>query len=72
MTPLDARLLAAHTAQDTRALVDLYQEAAAIAPTEEARGFYLTHAHVFALEMGHPDVSPLRAALIELGRETPV
>ena len=72
MNDLDARLLAAHAARDLPALVAFYREAADAAGTEMARGFYLTHAHVFALEMGHPDTRALRAALIAMGRETPL
>ncbi|MEO0379396.1 MAG: hypothetical protein AAF252_03950 [Pseudomonadota bacterium] len=70
MIDLDAQLLAAHAAKDTRALVHLYQKAAACAATEEARAFYLTHAHVFALEINHPDTAALRAQLVALGRES--
>ena len=71
MSDLDAQLLAAHEAQDVPALVALYQEAAATADNEDARGFYLTHAHVFALEINHPDATRLREALIGMGRESP-
>lgn len=70
MTELEARLLAAHAAGNTAALVALYQEAAEAADTETARGFLLTHAHVFALELGHPDTGALRRRLVEMGRET--
>jgi len=70
MTDLDARLLAAHDSGDIRALVALYREAAEAANTETARAFYLTHAHVFALEINHPDTAALRAGLIAMGRET--
>ncbi|MEM6371333.1 MAG: hypothetical protein AAF727_00915 [Pseudomonadota bacterium] len=72
MTDLDARLLAAHEAGETWALVTLYREAADTAPDDVSRAFYLTHAHVFALETGHPDAPTLRAALIAMGRETPL
>lgn len=72
MTDLDARLLAAHAKNDRSALVALYQTAADGAKTEDARAFYLTHAHVFALEINHPDIAGLRAALIAMGRETPL
>ncbi|WP_299731182.1 hypothetical protein [uncultured Tateyamaria sp.] len=72
MSDLDTRLLAAHASGDLHALVTLYQTAADGAETEDARGFYLTHAHVFALEIGHPDTACLRAALIAMGRETPL
>ena len=71
MTDLDAALLAAHEAGDGRALVTLYQQAAAQAADIDAACFYLTHAFVFALEAGHPDVSLIRARLIAEGREPP-
>ena len=69
MSDLDTRLLAAHAASDVPALVDLYRAAATSAETDTARGFYLTHAHVFALEINHPDTATLRAMLVEMGRE---
>lgn len=70
MNDLDARLLAAHAAHDQSALVRLYAEAADQAANETAAGFYLTHAYVFALEMGHPDAAILRARLFAMGRES--
>lgn len=72
MSDLDARLLAAHDRGDGAALVALYREAAEAAPDDDARGFFLTHAHVFALEVEHPDTAHLRAQLIEMGREIPL
>ncbi|MEL6808750.1 MAG: hypothetical protein AAFO97_13315 [Pseudomonadota bacterium] len=72
MSDLDTRLLAAHEARDAHELVLLYQEAAAAADSDDARGFYLTHAHVFALEINHPDTGRLRDALIGMGREVPL
>lgn len=72
MDTLDAQLLAAHAARDTAALVDLYRRAAQEAGDMQAQAFYLTHAHVFALELGHPQTDALRAELIALGRETPL
>ena len=68
MSNLDARLLEAHARDDRAALVALYSEAADAANTDEARGFYLTHAFVFALESGAPEVPALRARLQEMGR----
>ena len=65
MSDLDARLLEAHARDDRAALVALYSEAA---NTDEARGFYLTHAFVFALESGAPEAPALRARLQEMGR----
>lgn len=70
MNDLNARLLAAHDAGDHRALVALYQQAAA--QDAEAQGFFLTQAYIFALETGHPDATALRAELVAMGRETPL
>ena len=72
MTDLDARLLAAHDRGDAPALVALYQEAALATQDETAKGFYLTHALVFALELGHPETAELRKKLVAMNRETPV
>ena len=52
MNPLDARLLQAHAAGDGAALARLYEEAARQAADADAGAFYLTHAHIFALEGG--------------------
>ena len=72
MSDLAARLLAAHDADDRRALIGLYAEAADATDDETARGFYLTHAHVFAMELGDPRAADLRAALVRMGREEPL
>jgi hypothetical protein len=69
MNDLDARLLRAHERDDRPALVSLYSEAAGAASDEDAQGFYLTHAYVFALELGHPDAPLLHARLKAAGRE---
>lgn len=71
MTDLDDRLLDAHASGDLATLVTLYHTAAQQADTDGARAFYLTHAHVFALEAGHPLTASLRAELVDMGRETP-
>lgn len=68
MSNLDARLLEAHARDDRAALIALYSEAADAANTDEARGFYLTHAFVFALESGAPEAPALRARLQQMGR----
>ena len=68
---LDARLLAAHEAHDLAALVELYSEAAQGATEDTARGFYLTHAFVFALESGDDRAAALREELVAMGRELP-
>lgn len=71
MSDLNAQLLAAHDTDDVAALVALYQQAAAAADSDDARAFYLTHAHVFALETNHPDTAQLRTELIKMERESP-
>ena len=72
MTSLAARVLNAHARGDATALVHLYEEAANTAPDEDAKGFFLTQAHVYALETAHPDVARLRQMLIDMQRETPL
>ena len=69
MINLQTRLLAAHAAYDTAALVDLYTEAAATATTQNATGFYLTQAYIYALDVGHDDAATLRVRLVAMGRE---
>ncbi len=66
---LDQRLLTAHARRDRAALVDLYREAADHAASDTAKGFYLTHAYVYALEIGHPEAEPLHDRLKQMGRE---
>lgn len=72
MSALDQQLLAAHAAEDKPALVALYQAAAEASTEEEAAAFYLTHAHVFAMEINHPDAARLRQRLVDQGREEPL
>ena len=69
MSDLQSRLLAAHERNDTNALVSLYREAADEANDSDAKGFYLTHAYIFALELGHPETATLHARLKAAGRE---
>lgn len=69
MTDLDARLLDAHHRDDRPALVTLYREAADAAEDTNAEGFYLTHAYIFALELGHPEKDVLHHRLKATGRE---
>ncbi|MDU8911285.1 hypothetical protein [Aestuariicoccus sp. MJ-SS9] len=66
---LHARLLAAHAGGDKAALVALYSEAAAGANDLDASCFFLTHAYVYALELGDPRCGALRASLRAHGRE---
>lgn len=72
MNTLNDALLAAHDRNDLAALVDLYARAADQANTETAAGFYLTHAYVFALELGAAQAPALRQRLIDMGREEPL
>ena len=68
MTTLDDRLLAAHADCDHRALVTLYAQAADETTNTDAACFYLTHAYIFALELGHEDAAVLHARLADHGR----
>ena len=70
MSDLKAKLLAAHSAGDKSQLVHLYKEAADQAESDQTAGFYLTHAYVFALELGHPNAPAIRTILVAMGRET--
>lgn len=72
MKSLQSRLLDAHTSGDIAELVSLYTEAADTAATEDACGFYLTHAYIFALEAGLNASDALRRRLIAMERETPL
>ena len=69
MSDLNTRLLAAHAKDDRAALVALYTEAADHAHDTNSACFYLTHAMVFALELGLPAAEDLRRRLAEHGRE---
>ena len=71
MNSLDDALIDAHADDDKPALVALYSQAATEATSEEARGFYLTHAYIFALEIGAPVASSLKSQLAAMGREIP-
>jgi hypothetical protein len=71
MSSLDARMLAAHAAADTSALIGLYEQAADAVADVDSTCFFLTHAFVFALEAGDPRAHALRARLVSHGRETP-
>lgn len=66
---LDDQILAAHAENDRAALVDLYAQAADQASDDDARAFFLTYAHVYALELGHPRQGALFTSLRGLGRE---
>lgn len=68
MAALDTALLAAHAADDKAALVTLYAQAADEAADEDAMCFFLTHAFVFALELGDDRAAAFNRRLAELGR----
>ena len=69
MSALDTRLLEAHARDDRHALVSLYTETADATRDADAEGFYLTHAYVFALEVGDSTAASLHARLKAAGRE---
>lgn len=69
MQALDDMLLAAHARNDRRALVGLYAQAADSVNDLNAACFYLTHAYVFALELGDARAADLHARLVAEGRE---
>ena len=62
-------MLAAHAAGDKRTLVELYVQAAEQVDGVDAACFYLTHAYIFALDIGDPRAAALKARLAAHGRE---
>ena len=68
MTSLQDRLLDAHAQGDQMALVALYTEAADSTNVVDVACFYLTHAYIFALELGDPASETLFARLKVHGR----
>lgn len=68
MSTLNDKLLSAQDRGDKPALVTLYAEAADDAEGLDAACFYLTHAYIFALEIGHEDTDKLHARLNTHGR----
>ena len=70
MSSLDADLLAAHAKGDSALLAKLYAQAAETQePASEQAAFYLTHAYVFALEVGMDEAKTYHAQLKSWGRE---
>ncbi|MGB5865450.1 MAG: hypothetical protein WBG95_14270 [Sulfitobacter sp.] len=67
---LDTALIAAHEADAHETLVDLYMRAAARAGDIDTACFHLTHAYIFALELGDARAVDLRDQLVAHGRET--
>lgn len=72
MSDLDDKLLKAHDRGDAQDLSALYTQAADRVADEDAQGFFLTHAYVFALEAGLPQAPALRRRLIAMRREAPL
>ena len=66
---LDALILKAHARDDRTALVALYTQAADLAGDVDRECFFLTYAHIYALELAHPSQESLRARLLAFGRE---
>ena len=66
---LDARLLDAHARRSREELVGLYMQAAELDEDLDAKCFFLTHAYVYALDIGDGRAEELRARLVEFGRE---
>jgi len=69
---LDTALRDAHQKGNGAALVRLYTQAAEEAEDIDATCFYLTHAYVFALELGAPEAGDLNARLVSYGRAHPL
>lgn len=69
MTTLDAQLLDAHDRDDVDQLIALYTQAADLAQDDNATGFFLTQAYVFALEASSPRADHLHARLVAMGRD---
>lgn len=68
MSDLEARLLAAHAADDRKTLISLYVEASESTSDAIESGFFLTHAYVFALEAADPRIDALATRLKQTGR----
>lgn len=72
---LEAALLKAHGDDNRVALIDLYIQAADLSESTgdiDATCFFLTHAYVFALEMGSEEATELNQRLVAYGRESPL
>lgn len=68
---LNDKILAAHAMGDEARLATLYAQAAQAADDETAKGFFLTHAYIFALSSGAPVAASLNAQLTAMGRDLP-
>ena len=71
LAALERELLAAHESGDSDALVGLYAVAADKAEASDdidSAAFFLTHAWIFALELGDERAEAIRARLASWGR----
>lgn len=71
LAELEARLQAAHVANDQAELVMFYSKAADLAHESgacEKAAFFLTHAWIFALESGHEKSNHLADRLRAMGK----
>ena len=68
-TQLNQKIIAAHKIRDDWLLVELYTQAADSSTDCDRECFFLTFAHIFALEQNHPSQSNLRERLESNGRE---
>ena len=68
-TRLNQKIIAAHKKRDDWLLVELYTQAADSTADCDRECFFLTCAHIFALEQNHPSQSNLRERLESNGRE---
>ena len=69
---LHRRILDAHASGSKSLLVMLYRQAADYYEEngdDDAAGFFLTQAYIFALEQGSDITGELHGRLVELGRE---
>ncbi len=67
-TDLDTALHVAHATNDYRQMITLYVRAAQT-HDGQAAAFYLTHAYIYALELGDPRAPKLHAQLIAMNAE---
>ncbi|MEM8837848.1 MAG: hypothetical protein AAGE89_07125 [Pseudomonadota bacterium] len=71
---LDKALVDAHNAGNKAEIARLYEEAGNVFEADgdvDGAAFYLTHAYVFALEIGSSRADQLQERLHRLGREVP-
>lgn len=72
---LELALLKAHADENMPALVQLYTEVGnqcEAAGKTDAACFYLTHAYVFALDVGTDEATELNERLVDYGRASPL